>query len=81
MTNSIKRFLKELSRFNKCYYKNEQKKIDHEKLLEKSSDFTKEIVEAAKMYWAILSRLLYKKKFQQYHLCLLMVNLYLIFLK
>ena len=81
MTNSIKRFLKELSKLNKCYYKNEQKKIDHEKLLEKSFDFTKEIMEAAKMYWAILSRLLYKKKFQQYQLCLLMVNLYLIFLK
>ena len=30
---------------------------------------------AAKTYWAILSRLLYKKKFQQYHLYLLMVNL------
>ena len=81
MTNSIKRFLKELSKLSKCNYKNEQKEIDHEKLLEKSSDFTKEIVEAAKMYLAILSRLLYKKNFQQCHLCLLMVNLSLIFLK
>ena len=64
----------------KCYYKNGQKKSDFEKLLEKSSDCTKEILEAknnyilkmttklqdpktaAKTYWAILSRLLYKKK-------------------
>ena len=30
---------------------------------------------AAKTYWAILSRLLYKKKSQQYHPYLLMVNL------
>ena len=33
---------------------------------------------AAKTYQAILSRLLYKKKFQQYHLYLLTVNLPLI---
>ena len=64
----------------KCYYKNGQKKSDFEKLLEKSSDCTKEILEAkniyilkmmtkfqdpktaAKTYWAILSRLLYKEK-------------------
>ena len=36
---------------------------------------------AAKTYWAILSRLLYKKKMQQYHLYLLTVNLSLIFVK
>ena len=64
----------------KSYYKNGQKKSDFEKLLEKSSDCTKEILEAkniyilkmmtkfqdpktaAKTYWAILSRLLYKEK-------------------
>ena len=80
MTNNIKRSLKERSKLTKCYYKNGQKKSDYEKLLEKCSDCTKEILEAknnytlkmttklqdpktaAKTYWAILSRLLYKKK-------------------
>ena len=64
----------------KCYYKNGQKKNGYEKLLEKYSDCTKEILEAkhnyilkmttnlqdpktaAKTYWVILSRLLYRKK-------------------
>ena len=72
--------LKERSKLTKCYYKNGQKKSDYEKLLEKSSDCNREILEAknnyilkmtttfqdpktaAKMYWVILSRLLYKKK-------------------
>ena len=35
---------------SKCYYKNSQKKIDYEKLLEKSSDCTKEILEAKNNY-------------------------------
>ena len=34
----------------KCYYKNGQKKSDYEKLLEKSSDCTKEILEAKNSY-------------------------------
>ena len=34
----------------KCYYKNGEKKSDYEKLLEKSSDSTKEILEAKKSY-------------------------------
>ena len=34
----------------KCYYKNGQKKSDFEKLLEKSSDCTKEILEAKNNY-------------------------------
>ena len=64
----------------KCCYRNGQKKFDYEKLLEKSSACTKEILEAknnyilkmtkklqdpktaAKTCWAILSRLLHKKK-------------------
>ena len=72
---------------------------DHDKLLEKSSDCTKEILEvkknyilkitaklqdpktAAKMYWAVLIRLLHNQKFQQCHLYWLMVNLSLIFVK
>ena len=80
MTNNIKRSLKERSKLTKCYYKNGQKKSDYEKIIERSSDFTKEILEAknnyilkmttklqdpktaAKTYWAVLIRLLYKKK-------------------
>ena len=42
----IKRPLKECSKLTKCYYKNGVKKSDHEKLLEKSSDCTTEILEA-----------------------------------
>ena len=51
MTNSIKRSLKERSKLTKCYYKNDQKKSDYEKLLEKSSDCTKEILEAKSNYF------------------------------
>ena len=50
MTDSIKRSLKERSKLTKCYYKNGQKKRDFEKLLEKSSDYTKEILEAKNNY-------------------------------
>ena len=97
MTDSIKRSLKECPKLARCYYKNGQKKSDLEKLFEKSSDCTKEILEAkidyifkvttklqslktaAKTYWAILSGLLYNKKYQRSPL--LMVNLSLIFAK
>ena len=50
MTDSIKRSLKEPSKLTKYYYKNGPKKIAHEKLLEKCSDCTKEIVEAKNNY-------------------------------
>ena len=50
MTNNIKRSLKERSKLTKCYYKNRQKKRDYEKLLEKSSDCTKEILKAKNNY-------------------------------
>ena len=51
MTNTIKRSLNERSILtNKCYYKNGQKKSDYEKLLEKSSDCTKEILKAKNNY-------------------------------
>ena len=50
MINSIKRSLKERSKLIKCYYKNGQKKGDYEKLLEKSSDCTKEILKAKNNY-------------------------------
>ena len=69
MTDSIKRSLKERSKLSKYYYKNGQKKSDYKKLLEKSSDCTKDIFEAKsnfilkmttklqdpKTHWAILS--------------------------
>ena len=51
MTNSIKRSLKERSKLTKCYYKNGQKKSCYEKLLEKFSDCTKEILEAKNNYF------------------------------
>ena len=96
MTNSIKRSLKESFKLTKCYYKSGQKKSDYEKLLEKSSDCTKQILEAKNNYVLKVTtklqvqRLLQKraglfqvdyftrKKFQQYHLYLLMVNFSLI---
>ena len=46
MANTTKRSLNERSYLTKTYYKNNQKKSDHEKLLENSSDCTKEILEA-----------------------------------
>ena len=49
MTDTIKRSLKECSKL-KYLYKNCQKKSDTEKLLEKSSDCTKEILEGKNNY-------------------------------
>ena len=46
MADSIKRSLKERPKLVGCYYKNGQKRSDLEKLFEKSSDCTKEILEA-----------------------------------
>ena len=46
MADSIKRSLKERPKLAGCYYKNGQKRSDLEKLFEKSSDCTKEILEA-----------------------------------
>ena len=50
MTDNIKRSLKKLSKLVKCYHKNGHEISDHEKLLEKSSDCTKEILEAQNNY-------------------------------
>ena len=50
MTNSIKIYLKEHSKLTKYYYKNGQKKSDNGKLWGKSSDCTKEILEAKNNY-------------------------------
>ena len=46
MSDSIKRSLKERSKLSKCYYKNGQKMSDNEKFIEKSFNFTKEILQA-----------------------------------
>ena len=48
MTDNIKRSLIEHSTLTKCYYKNGQKKSDHENLLEKPSDCTKKFLEKFK---------------------------------
>ena len=61
MTNNIKRSLKQHSKLTKCYYKNGQKKND-EKLIEKSSDCTKEILEAKNFYFLKMTTKLQDQK-------------------
>ena len=46
MTENIKKSLKERGKFTKLFYKNGQRKIDHDKVLEKSEDCIKQILEA-----------------------------------
>ena len=87
MTDNIKRSLKERSKLTKCYYKNGQKKSDHEKISEKSSDHTKEIVDAKNNYSLKMTTKLQDSKTTSKTywailsrvLYLLMVNLSLIF--
>ena len=50
MTDSIKRSLKERCKLTIFFYKNGQRKIDHDKVLEKSEECTKQILEAKKNY-------------------------------
>ena len=50
MTDSIKRYLKERCKLTNVFYKNGQRKIDHDKVLEKSEECTKQILEAKKNY-------------------------------
>ena len=75
-----KKSLKERCKLTKIFYKNGLRKIDHDKVLEKSEECTKQILEAkrncifkmtkkladsntsSKLYWTILSHLLYNKK-------------------
>ena len=78
---TLKKSLKERSKLTKTYYKNGQQKIDYEKsadctkkitqakndCINKMTDKLQNPSTAPKTYWAILSRLLYKNKFQQYH--------------
>ena len=46
----IKKYLKEGFKLTKFFYKNGQRKVDHDKVLEKSKERSKEILEAKKNY-------------------------------
>ena len=61
-----------------CTKKITQVKNDY---INKMTDKPQNPSTAPKTYWAILSRLLYKKKFQQYHHYGLMANMFQIFVK
>ena len=61
-----------------CTKKITQAKNDY---INKMTDKLQNPSTAPKTYWVILSRLLYKKKFQQYHHYWLMANLFQIFVK
>ena len=50
MTDIIKESLKERCKLTKLFYKNGQRKVDHDKVLEKSEECTKQILEAKKNY-------------------------------
>ena len=50
MTGIIKKSLKERCKLTKVFYKNGQRKFDHDKVLEKSEECTKQIYEAKKNY-------------------------------
>ena len=49
-TGNIKKSLKDRCKLTKIFYKNGQRKTDHDKVLEKSTECTKEILEAKKNY-------------------------------
>ena len=50
MTGNIKKSLNKRCKLAKFFYKNRQRKIDHDKVLEKSEECTKQILEAKKNY-------------------------------
>ena len=50
MTNKTKNFLKERSKLTKYFYRNGQRESDHCKVLEKSAECTREILEAKRQY-------------------------------
>ena len=50
MTDNIKKPLKEKCKPTKIFYKNSLRKIDHDKVLEKSEECNKQIIEAKKNY-------------------------------
>ena len=60
MTDNIKKSLKERYKLTKIFYKNGQRKTDREKVLEKATECTNEILEAKKNY--ILKRFSYCSK-------------------
>ena len=50
INDNIKSSLKQRSKLTKIYYKNDMRKSDHIKVLEKSTECTKKILEAKKIY-------------------------------
>ena len=50
MTNKIKNILKERSKLTKYFYRNGQRESDRDKVLEKSAECTREILEAKRQY-------------------------------
>ena len=50
MTNKTNNFLKERSKLTKYFYRNSQRISHRDKVLEKSAEFTKDILEAKKQY-------------------------------
>ena len=50
MTDTIKKSLRERCKLTNFFYKNGQRKIDYHKVLEKSTECTKQILEAKKNY-------------------------------
>ena len=51
MTNKTKNLLKERSKLTKYFYRNVQRESDRDKVLEKSAEFTREILEAKRQYF------------------------------
>ena len=49
MADKIKKYLKERCKLTTFFYKNGQRKIDHDKVLEKSKKYTTQILEAKKV--------------------------------
>ena len=58
MTDNIKKSLEERSKLTKIFYKNGQRNTDREKVLEKATECTKEILEAKKNYILKMSKTL-----------------------
>ena len=50
MTGIIKKSLKERCKLTKIFYKNDQRKFNRDKVLEKSEEYIKQILEAKKNY-------------------------------
>ena len=90
MRDIIKKSLKERCKLPKFFHKSGLRKIDHDKVLEKSEECTKQIFEAKKNYILKMTKKLadsntssksYWKNSQQYQLSLSMVRWFQIFVK